>query len=145
PIGTAAADKKPQSDEPVQEATIRELMQRQAERALENVKRAKQAGVPLLVGTGAGMTLVFAGPAMHRELELLVKAGLTPAEALQAATVNSARAMGRDKEIGDIAVGKRADFVLLNGDPLQDIRNTSRIDSVFRGGYRVEPEQMFIY
>jgi len=167
-----AADKKPQSDEaqkpaapaadaqkpvtaaapsgtmpmiPAREATIRVLMEKQAERALENVRRAHQAGVPILVGTGAGSTLVFPGPSMARELELLVSAGFTVQEALQAATLNNARALGKEADIGAIAAGKRADLLLLNANPLADIRNLARIDSVVRAGRKIDPDQMYIY
>jgi imidazolonepropionase-like amidohydrolase len=73
---------------------------------------------------------------LHRELELLVASGLTPLEALQCATRNPARYLGAAKEGGTVEVGKAADLVLLNADPLLDIRNTQQIDSVvMRGRY----------
>lgn len=88
------------------------------------------AGVPLLAGTD---TDTF-GFALHRELELLVKAGLSPAEALKTATINPARFAGIENEVGRVAPGYAADLILLDASPLQDIRNTRRIDSVILRG-----------
>ncbi len=68
------------------------------------------------------------------ELERLVDAGLTPAEALRAATLAPAKLFGIEKDAGTIAIGKRADLVLLDADPLHDIRNTRRIDAVVLDG-----------
>jgi len=65
---------------------------------------------------------------------LLVRAGLTPAEALQAATINPVRFLGRENDLGSIEGGKLADIVLLDADPLQDIHNTTRISGVFFSG-----------
>jgi len=65
---------------------------------------------------------------------LLVECGLTPMQALQAATINSATATKRDKDLGSIEAGKLADLVLLNADPLADIHNTSKIDAVIVDG-----------
>ena len=99
-------------------------------------KRAAQLGVPLVAGTDGlfgirGDSL----PALHRELELLVtRGGLTPAQALTSATLNGARAIGVADQTGSIAVGKAADLVLLDGDPLVDIRNTRRIAAVIKNG-----------
>jgi imidazolonepropionase-like amidohydrolase len=74
------------------------------------------------------------GFGLHHELELLVEAGLKPIEALQGATINAARALRKDNEIGSLEPGKVADIVLLNSDPLSDIHNTTKIDSaVLRG------------
>lgn len=76
----------------------------------------------------------LAGLSVHEELEWLVAAGLTPAEALAAATVGPARFFGEEAWSGSVAVGKRADFVLLEANPLDDIRNTRRIRAVVAGG-----------
>lgn len=104
-------------------------------------KRAAQLGVPIVAGTDglfgiAGDSL----PALHRELELLVsRAGLTPAQALTSATLNGARAIGVADQTGTIAVGKAADLLVLNADPLADIRNTRRIAVVVKNGVVVRP------
>jgi imidazolonepropionase-like amidohydrolase len=89
------------------------------ERSLRIVKALHDAGVPVVVGTDEGIP----GHSVHREIELYVEAGLTPMEALQAATIVSARAMKMDGEIGTIERGKRADLVVLNANPLDAISN----------------------
>ena len=98
------------------------------------VKVFKEAGVPIIAGTDAGVSGVVAGFSLHDELELLVKAGLTPQEALNAATLLSAQWLGIDKQIGSIETGKLADLVLLDENPLTDIRNTRKITGVFVNG-----------
>ena len=92
------------------------------------------AGVRLAAGTDAA----HLPGAIHLELEDLVAAGLTPLEAIAAATGGAARVLGADEEIGTIAVGKHADLILLDGDPLQDIRDTRKISHVIRGGRVVD-------
>jgi imidazolonepropionase-like amidohydrolase len=89
------------------------------ERGLRIVKALHDAGVPVVVGTDEGIP----GHSVHREIELYVEAGLTPMEALQAATIVPARAMRMDAEVGTIERGKRADLVVLNANPLDAIRN----------------------
>ncbi len=74
------------------------------------------------------------GFSLHDELGLLVKAGLTPMEALRAATLNPARFLGREQDLGSVNSGKIADLVLLDGNPLDDITNTTKIASVIYGG-----------
>jgi imidazolonepropionase-like amidohydrolase len=89
-----------------------------------------RAGVPVVLGTD----LVVPGHSIHRELELAVAAGLTPMQALQAATVVPARAMRLADDAGTIAPRRRADLVVLDGDPLADIRHVRRVRWVVRGG-----------
>lgn len=98
------------------------------------VKACKTAGVPIVAGTDAGTSAVVAGFAMHDELELLVKAGLTTQEALNSATLLAAQWLGIDKQIGSIEAGKFADLILLDKNPLSDIRNTRKIAAVFVNG-----------
>ncbi|MBI4513917.1 MAG: amidohydrolase family protein [Gemmatimonadetes bacterium] len=102
--------------------------------AMANARRAHEAGVTIAVGTDAGNPGTFHGPSIYREMELLQEAGLAPMDVLVAATRNAARAMGRGGEIGTIESGKRADFVILDADPIADIRNVRRVHSVVRGG-----------
>lgn len=92
-----------------------------------------EAGVPLLLGTDAFGALV-PGFAAHQELEMMVGAGLTPYEALQTGTVNAARYLGEDDEAGTIEVGKRADFILVAGNPLENVRNAAAVRGVFSLG-----------
>jgi imidazolonepropionase-like amidohydrolase len=77
---------------------------------------------------------VVPGASLHRELELIVSAGLSPAAALQAATADAASLLGIQDRAGTIDAGKAADLVLLDGDPLTDIRNTRRIAAVIKDG-----------
>ncbi|MGH8029334.1 MAG: amidohydrolase family protein, partial [Arenimonas sp.] len=93
-----------------------------------------RAGVPVLAGTDAPMPEVFPGDSLHDELRLLVEAGLSPREALRAATLAPAQWLGIDAETGTVAVGKRADLVLLAADPTREIRNTRRIEAVVLDG-----------
>jgi len=95
-----------------------------------------RAGVPMMAGTDAMNPYCFPGFGLHDELALLVESGLTPLAALQLATINPARFLGRSAELGTIEAGKIADLVLLRGDPLADIHNTTQIEGVWlRGEY----------
>src|SRR5215212_10618648 len=95
-------------------------------------------GVALMAGTDVGLPYLFPGFSLHDELALLVEAGLTPLEALQAATRNPAQAVGLGDELGTIEVGKLADLVLLDADPLAAITNTTRIAAVVANGRLLE-------
>jgi imidazolonepropionase-like amidohydrolase len=101
---------------------------------LELVGRMRRAGVRILAGTDTGNPYVLPGFGLHDELQLLVKSGLTTLEALQAATIRPAEFFGIAGAAGSIAEGKFADLVLLNADPLRDIANTQKIDSVVAAG-----------
>jgi imidazolonepropionase-like amidohydrolase len=76
---------------------------------------------------------------MHQELELLVESGLTPAAALTAATRNNARALNQSAQLGSLEAGKLADVVILDANPLEDIRNTRKIYRVIRSGLVCDP------
>ena len=106
------------------------------ERKLQVVGAMQRAGVPLLAGTDAAwqQPYTYAGFSLHDELALLVRAGLTPLEALQTATINPALYLGLEKDLGTIAKGKIADMVLLEADPLLAIGNTRKIDTVIVNG-----------
>jgi predicted amidohydrolase YtcJ len=101
---------------------------------LENVRLLKEAGVLLLAGTDVGVPFQVPGISLHVELERLVEAGLTPLEALQTATLNPARVLGMTDSLGTVEAGKLADLVLLDADPLADIRNTQKIRAVVANG-----------
>jgi len=102
--------------------------------AMENVRQAHAAGVRIVAGTDAGDTYVFPGFAIHDELAELVRAGLTPADALRSATIDAARFSGKAMDYGSIEVGKVADMVMLDASPLTDIRNTGKIAGLFFNG-----------
>jgi len=108
------------------------------DRLARNVVKLNAAGVKLVLGTdvgGASAGGLF-GWAEHVELENMVIAGLTPAQAIAAATSTAASVLGLDK-LGSIAAGKSADFIVLDRNPLQDISNTRRIANVYLRGREV--------
>jgi imidazolonepropionase-like amidohydrolase len=106
------------------------------EQRLQMVGAMHRAGVPVLAGTDAAwyQPYTYAGFSLHDELALLVRAGLTPIEALQSATIDAARFLGFENELGSIEKNKRADLVLLAADPLQNIANTQKIEAVIVNG-----------
>jgi imidazolonepropionase-like amidohydrolase len=93
-----------------------------------------RAGVPLLAGTDAGVLYTYPGSSLHDELELLVEAGLTPAEALRTATTEPARYLGASDSLGAVGVGMVADLLLLEENPLDDVRRTRGIAGVVLNG-----------
>jgi len=111
----------------LQDSTVREALMAQSERV---VGEMQSAGVKILPGTDTAAPFVYPGFSLHEELALLVRAGLTPMQALQTATVGAAEFMGKSATQGTIEKGKAADLVLLDADPLADIHNTSRIAAV---------------
>jgi imidazolonepropionase-like amidohydrolase len=106
------------------------------ERKLQIVGAVHRAGIPLLAGTDTSRVqpYTYAGFTLHDELAMLVRAGLTPMESLQTATINPARFLGMEKDLGTIEKGQVANLVLLDADPVSDIRNTQKIDSVVLKG-----------
>jgi len=98
------------------------------------VATLSRAGV--VIGTGTDIWQIPTG--VHMELEQLVAGGLTPAQAIQASTGNAAKILGADKDVGTIEVGKWADLILLDANPLSDIRNTRRIWQVVHNGRLVD-------
>ena len=101
---------------------------------LKDVKILKDAGVPIGVGCDSGNNAVYFGKSVHEEMAWLVKAGLTPLEAITAATGVDAKALGIADDRGTIEPGKRADLVVLRKDPLEDIANTLSIEAVYKAG-----------
>jgi Amidohydrolase family len=104
------------------------------QKKVDIVGAMQRAGVQLLAGTDTGNPFCFPGFSLHDELALLVGAGLTPAEALRSATLNPAKYFGLEKTVGTIERDKIADLLLLDANPLEDIRNTQRINSVVSNG-----------
>jgi hypothetical protein len=97
---------------------------------VNTVAALHRAGIPVVVGTDQAVP----GHSVHREMELYVEAGFTPMEALQAATIVPALAMGAEKDTGTIEPGKRADLVILGGNPLDNISNIRKTEKVMQGG-----------
>jgi imidazolonepropionase-like amidohydrolase len=106
--------------------------------ASRNAAKVAAAGIPIVLGTDSGGPGSFPGFSEHREMELLVRAGLTPIQVLQAATINGARFLRVDKKYGSLEAHKIADFIVLNADPLADITNSRKIDSVWMNGKQVD-------
>jgi imidazolonepropionase-like amidohydrolase len=99
-----------------------------------NLKRLADAGAIIYASSDAGNTRTLHGPSLHRELAVMADAGLRPMDILVAATRTNARLMGREHELGQIAPEMLADVLLLDANPLTDIRHTRRVSQVIRGG-----------
>ncbi|WP_426668405.1 amidohydrolase family protein [Mucilaginibacter sp. McL0603] len=108
------------------------------ESMVQIVKKLHDAGVTIVAGTDQG----FPGFSVARELELYVQAGLTPADALQTATIIPARVMNVDKTTGSIEEGKHADLIIVDGDPLKNIRDIRNVTTVVKGGHVYNPGQL---
>ncbi|MFQ5485292.1 MAG: amidohydrolase family protein [Desulfobacterales bacterium] len=119
-----------------------ELGRRSYKQKLEVVGMMDKAGVPLLAGSDTPNPYAFPGFGLHDELELLVEAGLSPLAALQAATLNPARFFGATDSLGAVEIGKMADLVVLDENPLEDIRNTQKIYAVVANGQLLERPQL---
>jgi imidazolonepropionase-like amidohydrolase len=114
--------------------TSNEVKKFNEERRLEIVGLMSRTGVHLLAGTDLNNAYVFPGSSLLEELELFVKAGLSPLEALRTATINPAKFLKKEKDFGTIAKGKLADMVLLDANPLEDISNAGKINAVVLDG-----------
>jgi len=101
---------------------------------LKLARAMHSAGVSMLAGSDSLDRFVFPGSSLHGELKVLTETGFTPMEALQSATRDAARFLGREKEFGSIAAGAHADVLLLEANPLDNISNTTKINAVVRDG-----------
>ena len=101
---------------------------------LSLTEKMHKSGVLFLAGTDTPNPSILPGFALHDELKLMVSAGFSPMEALQTATLNPARYLGKEKDLGTIETGKLADLVLLDANPLDDISNTRKIRAVILDG-----------
>ena len=106
---------------------------------LQTVHLLHAAGVPMVAGTDQAVP----GYSVDREIELYVKAGFTPMEAIQSATLVAARAMGMEKDSGTIEPGKRADVILVDGNPLENISDIRKVSAVFAAGRMFEPAKLW--
>jgi hypothetical protein len=118
---------------------VSELRERVFQKEVAIVGALHRAGILIVAGTDQAVP----GHSLHREIELYVQAGLTPMEALQAATIASARAMGLEKESGTLEKGKRGDLILINGNPLEDIHNMRNVAYVVTGGTIYDPAKLW--
>lgn len=106
---------------------------------VQTVRILHKAGIPMVTGTDQAVP----GFSLDREIELYVKAGFTPMEAIQAATLVPAQAMGMEKESGTVEPGKRADVILVDGNPLENISDIRKVDTVFAGGRMYKPAPLW--
>jgi imidazolonepropionase-like amidohydrolase len=111
--------------------------------AVDNLRRANQHGVLLVTGSDAGNYLVIHGPTVQHELQLWVQAGIPPAVALRAATLNAARLLRADDRVGSVRPGNDADLLVVDGNPLDDITATERISLVVFKGERIDRTELF--
>jgi imidazolonepropionase-like amidohydrolase len=108
-----------------------------------NLVKAWRAGVPLVTGTDAGNFYVLHGPTVQREIELWVNAGIPVEIALQAATANAAKLLRASDRIGTVEVGKEATLLIVDGNPLQDVKALSAISVVLMKGERISRPDLF--
>ena len=104
------------------------------EMAKKNLKALSAAGVKIAFGTDSGIPTRFPGYLEHRELQLMVEAGLTPMQAIVAATGTNAQILGGAKQFGTLQAGRAAEFIVLDGNPLDDIHNTEKVSAVWQAG-----------
>jgi imidazolonepropionase-like amidohydrolase len=109
---------------------------------LAAIRAAHRRGVKLLAGTDSTHECHFYGSSLHWELEHFVQAGIPPLEVLRIATQQAAEAVGAQDDLGTLEPGKLADIVLLDKNPLEDIRNTQTIWRVIKGGWLFDPEKL---
>jgi imidazolonepropionase-like amidohydrolase len=114
---------------------------RQYGRLLQAARVLHENGVRFMAGTDLITPYTFAGFSLHQELELLTGVGFTPLQALQAATIEPARFLKMTDSLGTVAQGKTADLVVLDADPLADIRNVGRIHAVVLNGRLIDPAE----
>ena len=106
--------------------------------ALINLKKIMDAGITVALGTDSGaFPIRTQGFTEHLELELMVEAGLTPVQAIMLATQNAAKALKMENELGTLTRGKKADLIILSANPANDIRNTRKIEAVWKDGRQV--------
>ena len=102
-----------------------------------------QAGVKIIAGTdGPSIGSLLPGFGLHHELELLVASGLSPLQALRAATLTAAEALGKNERLGTVEAGKFADMIVLDADPLQDVHNLTKISLLVQGGKTYSPDAL---
>jgi imidazolonepropionase-like amidohydrolase len=111
---------------------------------MKDLRRLVDSGVDIVMGTDAGNIGTLHGPSIHREMRMMVEAGLTPLEVLRSATVNGARALGLEGKAGKIEAGMLADLVILDADPLADIGNLAKVHRTIKAGVIYDPAALML-
>ena len=111
---------------------------------LQNLKKMADAGIRIVAGTDAGNIGTLHGTSYLEELKAMKKSGMTTWQVLQSATINPSFIFGKEKETGSIALGKNADLVLLDANPVDNLENLSQIDLVFNNGYMIKPDTLIM-
>lgn len=137
-------DKMPEADWPPK---VKELMADPEEPKISpvlyaNLRRVRDAGITIAMGTDAGNIGTVHGPSIFREMAMMQEAGMTPLDVLKSATVGGARALRREADTGTLTPGKYADLVILDGDPLADLQNLSHAYRVVKGGTVYDPVEL---
>jgi imidazolonepropionase-like amidohydrolase len=128
----------PQYQHKIRQSADYEKKKKDAKIAMQNVRTIFDAGITVALGTDSGAFPERAqGFAEHYEMELLVQAGLEPLDVIKIGTLNAAKMMGIEKDYGSVQIGKKADFVVLDADPSLDIKNTRKINAVWKDGKQV--------
>jgi len=128
--------------EPEQAAARAEKLAVKAPVMAANLRKLIEAGVTIAMGTDAGNIGTLHGASVHREIELMAEAGMTPRQILLAATRDAAKVFSTEPEIGTIEKGRLADLLVLDADPLADARNLTRIDRIVKGGAVMVPDRI---
>lgn len=137
PDSVVAALKDPANQEKIRNSTSAQTYKKQLPIAMANLKTLVDNNVPVAFGTDSGIPTRFIGYFEHLEMEMMAEAGLSPQQIIRAATSSSASCMGL-KDIGSLQKGYKADFVILAENPLVDIKNTRKIESVWIAGNEIE-------
>src|SRR5678815_1182135 len=111
--------------------------------AQKNLKKLADAGIPITLGSGSGLADTFPGYFEHRELELMVNAGMAPLDVINAATSVSAATIGA-ADLGTLAAGKKASFIVFASNPLEKISNSRDIDRVFVNVHPIDRLEMIL-
>jgi imidazolonepropionase-like amidohydrolase len=136
-------EKVPKEQLPTRIAQVREKGRQAANtQDMKNLRPVWDAGITVAMGTDAGNVGTLHGPSIFREMQLMRDAGLTMPEILLSATVNGAKVMGMERDLGTVQPGKLADLIILNADPLQSVDNLSKVHRTIKGGVVYDPAQL---